>query len=187
MKDGDPDDPQPGSELDALVQGYRRLATATPPKAVDSAVLANARAAADRRPTPRWWIPAAAAATVLIGLSLVLRIGQDASAPPRALEEGQAAPPPPAPASADARAAEASSALAVQDATLEGTRAKSAAATLRAPAAAGEAGALPDPEQWLERIEALKAEGRTEEAATQRQQLEVAYPGWLAQREAARD
>jgi hypothetical protein len=36
------------------------------------------------------------------------------------------------------------------------------------------------PEAWLEKIEALEAQGRTEEAARQRALLEKAYPGWLS-------
>jgi len=38
------------------------------------------------------------------------------------------------------------------------------------------------PEAWLERIEALEAAGRLEEAARERALLEEAYPGWLAAR-----
>jgi hypothetical protein len=40
------------------------------------------------------------------------------------------------------------------------------------------------PEAWLQKIEALEAQGRTEEAARQRALLEQAYPGWLAGRAA---
>jgi hypothetical protein len=45
----------------------------------------------------------------------------------------------------------------------------------------GERSAMPvSPEAWLEKIEALEAAGRTEEAASERALLETAYPGWLA-------
>ena len=45
----------------------------------------------------------------------------------------------------------------------------------------GEKSAIPvSPEAWLEKIVALEAAGRTEEAANERALLETAYPGWLA-------
>jgi hypothetical protein len=55
---------------------------------------------------------------------------------------------------------------------------------IAAPAAekAGRLATPRTPEAWLERIEALEAEGRTEEAARERILLEEAYPGWLADR-----
>lgn len=71
--------------------------------------------------------------------------------------------------------------------------ASAAAATMRAPAAAmrvqasAEADALPSPEAWLARIEALESAGRLDEAAIERERLEEAYPGWLAQQALARD
>jgi hypothetical protein len=40
----------------------------------------------------------------------------------------------------------------------------------------------PTPEAWLEMIEALEADGRTEEATRERALLEQAYPGWLSGR-----
>ena len=39
---------------------------------------------------------------------------------------------------------------------------------------------LEAPDDWLARIEALEAAGQLEEAERQRQLLEAAYPGWLA-------
>lgn len=45
----------------------------------------------------------------------------------------------------------------------------------------GEKSAVPvSPEAWLEKIVALEAAGRMEEAASERALLETAYPGWLA-------
>jgi hypothetical protein len=43
------------------------------------------------------------------------------------------------------------------------------------------------PEDWLARIEALEAEGRHAEAEAERQRLEAAHPGWLAQHAGERD
>jgi len=64
------------------------------------------------------------------------------------------------------------------------------AKTLQEPAAAavtaekpGAAAAPMTAEAWLEKIEALEAAGRTEEAARQRALLEKAYPGWLESRQ----
>lgn len=56
--------------------------------------------------------------------------------------------------------------------------APAAAAARTAESAAGAV----TPEAWLERIEALEAAGRLEEAARERALLEEAYPGWLAAR-----
>jgi hypothetical protein len=53
--------------------------------------------------------------------------------------------------------------------------------------ASAEADALPGPEAWLARIEALESAGRLDEAAIERERLEEAYPGWLAQHAPARD
>jgi hypothetical protein len=35
------------------------------------------------------------------------------------------------------------------------------------------------PEEWYERIEALRAEGHDQEAETELERLEAAWPGWL--------
>jgi hypothetical protein len=51
------------------------------------------------------------------------------------------------------------------------------------PARKAERAASPlTPEAWLEMIEALEADGRTEEATRERALLEQAYPGWLSGR-----
>jgi len=47
---------------------------------------------------------------------------------------------------------------------------------------AGQVATSLTPEAWLEKIEALETEGRTEEAARERVLLEQTYPGWLADR-----
>jgi hypothetical protein len=70
--------------------------------------------------------------------------------------------------------------------------AEKTATSVAAPAAMHQSGALLDegadtPARWLERIEALEAAGRHEEAAAERQRLEAAHPGWLAQHAAQRD
>lgn len=183
---------QPVRGLQQLVEAFRHTGAGGEPGAsLDAAVRDHARAAARRRRASAWTLPAALAATALIAFSLFVQLQRDAGVPAedaatpadepsaaRILQEAAPAPsPPPAAPMAAPAAAEA---------------AQKAATPIVAPAATRQAGALQDapaeaPERWLERIEALEAAGREEEAAAERQRLEAAHPGWLAQRNGQRD
>lgn len=210
------DDRELMRELDALSEAYGRQTSDAPPAAVDAAVLARARAAAGRRRVPAWWIPATLAATVVIAFSLMLRVQEESAMVPAMMDAtgpgaDRAAPAAPAGTSASAEVAEAAPQVAAQSppaapppparsfeaepagdmAEADAARATSVTpradvAALRAPANAKSAGP-PDPQAWLEMIEALEVAGRMEEAAAERARLEAAYPGWLEQRSGRRD
>lgn len=193
-------------ELDSLSRGYRSQPGDTPPADVDAAVVARARERAGRRRLPTWWVPASLAATVVIAFALMLRVQQEAVMAPAGGEaagpvaEATRAEPPPQVAAQAPRAAPSPApvtapleAPAHDTAVTESAPARAAklapqagVAGLRAPESA-EADALPEPEAWLSRIEALEAEGRMQEAAAERERLEAAYPGWLEQRARSRD
>jgi hypothetical protein len=68
------------------------------------------------------------------------------------------------------------------DEPLAGATSAEQASGLAAPDAGNSGRITPPitPEAWLEKIETLEAQGRTEEAARQRALLEKAYPGWLS-------
>jgi hypothetical protein len=155
---------EPVNGLKQVAEPFRRAADGEPPAAVDAAVRANARAALRRRRASAWTLPAALAATVLIAFSLVVQVQRDETAPP---EDAEAAADPPA------------ASVLLQEA---------APARAGAPHALAADAAAPDtPERWFERIQALEAAGRHEEAEAERARLEAAHPGWLAEHAAARD
>ena len=184
-------------ELDALSQARGHEPGDAPPAAVDAAVLARARAAAGRRRVPAWWIPATLAATVVIAFSLMLRVQEDATTVPAAMDaagprEGRSLPAAPASAPASEEVAGTSPELAPQAAPsapppLPAASSGADVATLRAAPGAKAAAPPPDPAAWLAKIEALEADGRMQEAAAERARLEAAYPGWLEQRARGRD
>jgi len=70
-------------EIDALTRVYERTRGETPPPHVDAKVLSHARQAValPRRPR-RWWIPVSVAASALLAVSLVMRIGHEAGPVP---------------------------------------------------------------------------------------------------------
>ena len=183
-------------ELDALSRARGRESGDAPPAAIDAAILARARAAAGRRRVPAWWIPTTLAATVVIAFSLMLRVQEDATTVPAAMDaagpgEGRGASVAPATAPASAEVAGTSSRAASEAAPsapppLPAASSAADVTTLRA-APSAKAAAPPDPEAWLEKIEALEADGRMQEAAAERERLEAAYPGWLEQRARGRD
>ena len=191
------DDRELMRELDALARASGREPDAAPPAEVDAAVLARARAAAGRRRVPAWWIPATAAATVVIAFSLMLRVQEDAVTVPAVMDaagprEGRAAPTAPASAPASAEVAGtspqvASEAPSAAPPPLPAASSEADVATLRAAPSAKTVAPTPDPQAWLARIEALEAEGRIQEAAAERERLEAAYPGWLERRARGRD
>ncbi len=204
-----------------------------PPAALDQTVLNRAREAirpemagkpAPQRP-PRWAVPMALAATLLLCLSVVLNISLNTSRPgvtaPR--EEGKTSAL--ANATAEYNAAVGASAstrdaLAANDgerresvsggipsrggtlprAKLVGTPAPQAPAVSEvaqpasgaAPVAPAEATALgeaakaagtprpADPKVWLQRIDALRAAGKTEQADAQMRRFKAAFPNYRA-------
>jgi len=182
---------QPVKGLQQVAEAFRHTGAGEPGASLDAAVRDRARAAARRRRASAWTLPAALAATALIAFSLFVQVQRDAGVPTedapmpaeepaaaRILQEAIPAPPPPPAAPMAAPAAD--------------QAAEKAATSVAAPAAMHQSGALLDegadtPARWLERIEALEAAGRHEEAAAERQRLEAAHPGWLAQHAAQRD
>ncbi len=67
---------------DAVSRRYRELPAEEPPRALDEAILAASRRAADARPAPlvaptgrrRWYVPLAAAAVIVLAVGLTLRV-----------------------------------------------------------------------------------------------------------------
>jgi len=184
-------------ELDALSRARGHEPGDAPPAAVDAAVLARARAAAGRRRVPTWWVPTTLAATVVIAFSLMLRVQEDATMVPAAMDatgprEGRAVPAAPASAPPGEEIAGTSlevapEAPAAAPPALPAASSEADVTTLRAAPSAKAAAPLPDPEAWLAEIEALEADGRMQEAAAERARLEQAYPGWLEKRARSRD
>jgi hypothetical protein len=195
----EPGDTQLQDQLDALRRRVAGLGEQSPPPSIDAAILASSRAAV--RPTRagrRWWVPATVAATVVIAFSLVMRVQQDAAVEPVVAPVFQQDAPVPAAAEADAsvEAGEAAAAAKVAPAAppvverpvvtpIEGA-AREAVSVQAAPMEA-RAQSPPAPEAWLARIESLEAEGKLEQAAAERERLEAAYPGWLAQHAAGQE
>ncbi len=184
---------RPIEGLEPIAQAYRRVGEGEPPSAVDATVRARAREAARRRRASAWTLPAALAATVLIAFSLVLNLQQEENAPGPAERPSRDEPAPAsivqdaapaAPPAAPPAAAPAAAPMA--DSPAEKSTARSATAAAEgavAPLSAREE----SPEEWLELIEALEAAGRHDQARAERQRLEAAYPGWLAQHASQRD
>jgi hypothetical protein len=174
---------RPIEDLDPVVEAYQRLDQGEPPPSVDAAVRSGARTAARRRRASAWTLPAALAATVLIAFSIVLNVQQDKDgAPPPAGRPGNE--PAAAAVLQEAAPAAAPPAAPMADAVAE----KSAAPAAAPPRAMAQRAVSEEaPEDWLARIEALEAEGRHAEAEAERQRLEAAHPGWLAQHAGERD
>jgi hypothetical protein len=134
-------------------------------------------------------LPAALAATVLIAFSLVLNLQQEENAPGPAERPSRDEPAPASivqDAAPAAPPAAAPAAAPMADSPAEKSTARSATAAAEgavAPLSAREE----SPEEWLELIEALEAAGRHDQARAERQRLEAAYPGWLAQHASQRD
>ena len=118
-------------------------------------------------------------------------VGPDAAAPTvdasAEVEEAPAVPPsapPPEPAAPVSEAEAPAASSTAHPATRTTAPATEAAPRARIQAADA---VLPAPEEWLARIEALEAAGRHDEARSERERLEAAYPGWLAGQARKRD
>lgn len=144
---------------------------AAPPAALDAQVLRAAHQAVApspprRAPLTRWALPGSLAAVLLVSLAFILHSGV------QSLRET---------ATAD-RAASAPS---------QAQRTEQGAAAVQAPAAARNAAPLArqtrvqqaadaesDPQAWLARIEALRAQGKQQQADAQLQRLRAAFPDY---------
>lgn len=191
------------AQLDPLRRSYARAGGGSPPYDVDAAVLAHGRAALQPETRRRrWWIPVSVAATALIAFSLVTRLQQETAPYPVELDVATAQQPQLRGADVDEVAAPTEPAellVASHDEaapkkmmparesmprmTPEPAQESTAVAASTVVPASEQAASTPEleaPDAWLARIEALEAAGRLEEAGRQRQLLEAAYPGWLA-------
>lgn len=141
---------------------YRELPREEPPSRLDDAIRARARAARETLPAPlvaptgrrRWYFPVAAAAILVLAVAVTWQVEREqsdayvASAPEPVAQAKEAPPAPAAPAASAAREDAAQPQL--------GAAARSEVMAKRALAET--------PEQALERIAKLRAEGRHEEA-----------------------
>jgi hypothetical protein len=176
-----------------------------PPKDLDAIVLDKARRAIHAPPpmrlyrAPRWALPVALAATILLSFSVVLNIslttrpsGQHAltdqtSRASGALMERQQPASAPAPAMPPAleNSPPVSAGKKAPEAFVPAPEpAREAARAMQAPSARAHADAAispkatPDPATWLRRIEALRAQGRTAEADAELRRFHQAFPDY---------
>ncbi|HYD58591.1 MAG TPA: hypothetical protein VEB41_16920 [Burkholderiales bacterium] len=129
----------------AVSRRYRELAREEPPAPLDDVIRARARAARGPR---GWYFPAAAAALLVLAVAVTVQIEREQPAPYVAARQDPVSSPPPV-------------------AAAEAERKEEAFAQAEAPARAMRdraAAKAESPDQWLERIARLRAEGRHEEA-----------------------
>lgn len=173
---------------------YRGLGREEPHAGLDAAILAAAR-----RPRRRWAVPVSIAAVLVLAVGVTLRVQLDEpelAAPvamaPRVLEAP--APPPVALSEAkkERRAPAAASAPATEAPALRLRQAPAGAAATSAVRgtsderpiardnlAVGKISSAPEtPEQWLERIARLRAEGKDQEADASLAEFKRRYPGF---------
>ena len=164
-------------ERDPLVsRRYRELGSEEPPPALDEAILAaSRRAAAPRR---RWYLPLAAAAVAVLGVGVALHVQREQPAPEAVTAPSEAKEAPRALKRESVPAAPAAQPQAERQESRRQERAPApAAAPARAPAAADAADAAQEsPERVLERIAALREQGRHEEADKALAEFRRRYP-----------
>jgi hypothetical protein len=167
-------------EHDALVsERYRALGREEPPQALDEAIVAAAR-----RRRSRWVVPVSIAAVLVLAVGVTLRVQLEApevaervAVEPKVMRSPAAAAPaaPESRARAEPpRAAQKSAAPAAEARLDESRRAPPAAQAADRAEVAGSAGAsvaagklaatTETPEQWLERIAKLRADGQARAA-----------------------
>jgi hypothetical protein len=171
-----------------VTQAYRALGDASPPAALDQAILA-----ASRRRGGRWYVPVSAAAVLVLAVAVAVVVEREA---PKRVDDVAVAPQvKSAPAPAGAKPAE--RALARPEPSVAAKREAREAPASRAPdlaksqesaaAAAPAAGALvqgmaraPEetPAHWLERIAKLRADGRDKEADEGLAEFRRRYPDY---------
>jgi hypothetical protein len=178
---------------------YRELNAEEPPPALDAAIRAHARRAAEARSTRPWYFSLAAAAVLVLAVALTWNVEREApdmvavtSAPPAApvekAEEKAEAPAAPAPEPARRRAVKpkvedsaGERELAKQQAPAAEMRADQAQPRPQLGAAARsevmrQQAFAETPEQWLERIAKLRAEGKHDEADKALAEFRKRYP-----------
>lgn len=189
------DETERDTQLAAL---YRAAARDEPSPALDAAIRAAARREVGARPRPvgpffsrSWRVPLSLAAVVVLSVSLVTLIREEAppeiSRPPRAdaslpLPEA-AMHPRKESVAAEAKVQPGPEAASADSAMRESSRARVQAVpapALPAPQIAGaiQAYANLPPEKWLEQIEALRKQGRLEEAKTSLAHFKQRYPDY---------
>ncbi|MGH8139468.1 MAG: hypothetical protein ACREVV_14935 [Steroidobacteraceae bacterium] len=182
------------SVLPGGVPGSQRL---EPPEDLDAVVLRKAREAIRapaRMPVyraPRWALPVALAATILLSFSILLNVSVIARKPPGSLldsaAKSSAAPAPPS--GRNAPALEASTSALKSDApasradvAVPEVRIPSREATLPPPPPANDlrkksaSAAARDPAAWLKQIDLLRAQGKTAEADEELRRFREAFP-----------
>ena len=181
-------------------QRYRELGTEEPPRHVDEAILAASRRAAHVHPAPlvaptgrrRWYFPVAAAAIIMLSVAVTWHMqderpdpdGYVASAPvpaaqaPKEAKVEQHKPQESRDQAARDAPARAAPQAAPQAAPPQVAASRSEAA--RADRALGKISeqTLEPPEKWLERIAALRKEGKHEEADKALEEFRKRYPDY---------
>jgi hypothetical protein len=174
------------ADLESIGAAWSMLNREQPPELLDQAVLNAARRAADTagrgqsRPwfrRRRWLGGLAAAAVIVLAVTLVIEQGAEAPTPQPSRSDGHPLPRPIAAPMAETR----SSADEVAE-TLEETgdaAAKGPARRMAAPLENRAAEqAAPDPEAWIERLRRLKADGETTVFRAELAAFRAAYPDY---------
>lgn len=166
---------------------YRGLGREEPPAGLDAAILAAAR-----RPRRRWAVPVSIAAVVVLAVGVTLRVqlehpeeaepvalapkALEAPAPAAAPERRDAAPPPAEPAGVRSQAAPPA---ALSERAGDAASRQEVQGTIAPAAPAAKLAGKPEtPEQWLERIARLRAEGKHREADESLAEFKRRYPDY---------